>query len=128
LDVVAEPHKAQRLPIWAVLQAGRRRICAGHYDRRRGHWRRQGDYQLTTLEALCNQVEGPVLFCGEIDAEAAGLIHQRLGTDAVVATPAATLRRAAYLAELGWERLSRGDADDVRQLSPIYLQHPQIDG
>jgi len=45
----------------------------------------------------------------------------------IIATPAASLRRAAYLAELGWERLSRGDADDASTLSPIYLQHPQID-
>ncbi len=48
LDVVAQPHMAQPCPIWAILQAGRGRICAGQYVRRKGRWRRQGDNQLTT--------------------------------------------------------------------------------
>lgn len=127
LDVVAHPHMTQRLPIWAVLQAGRGRFCAGHWVRHRGRWRRRGDYQLTTLEKLCDQVDNPTLFCGEIDADHVDQIRERLGLTAIVATPAASLRRAAYLAELGWERLSRGDSDDAATLSPIYLQHPQID-
>ncbi len=126
LDVVAQPHMTQRLPIWAILQAGRGRICAGHYTRRRGRWRRRGDFQLTTVEKLCEQVQHPTLFCGEIDTQDADLIRQRLGPETMIATPAASLRRAAYLAELGWQRLSRGDSDDASTLSPIYLQRPQI--
>jgi tRNA threonylcarbamoyladenosine biosynthesis protein TsaB len=124
LDVVAHPHKSQKLPIWAVLQAGRGRICVGRYVRHRGRWRRQGDYELTTLEKLCEQIETPALLCGEIDARAAGVIRQQLGQVANIAMPAASLRRAAYLAELGWERLNRGDADDTASLSPIYLHNP----
>ncbi|MFN2226046.1 MAG: tRNA (adenosine(37)-N6)-threonylcarbamoyltransferase complex dimerization subunit type 1 TsaB [Anaerolineae bacterium] len=124
LDVVAEPHKEQRLPICALLQAGRRRFCAGHYYRYRGRWRRRGVFQLATLEEICDQLVEPTLFCGEIEAGHAERIRERLGTDAVVAQPAASLRRAGYLAELGWQRLSRGDADDANQLSPIYLRQP----
>jgi tRNA threonylcarbamoyladenosine biosynthesis protein TsaB len=128
LDVVAQPHKAQRLPIWAILQAGRGRICAAYYARTRGRWRRKGGYQLTTLEELCEQVERPTLFCGEIDAQDADLICQRLGASASVATPAASLRRAAHLAELAWSRLSVGDLDDAATLSPIYLHDPRLNG
>lgn len=124
LDVVAEPHKDQRLPICALLQAGRRRFCVGHYIRYRGRWRRRGAYQLTTLDEVCDQMVEPTFFCGEIKAADAEHIRQRLGADAVVATPAASLRRAGYLAELGWQRLARGDADDASQLSPIYLKQP----
>ncbi len=124
LDVVARPHMAQRMPIWAILQAGRGRICAGHYVRRRGRWRRQGSYRLTTLEKLCDEVEETALFCGEIDAHDADRIHQKLGLTVTVASPAASLRRAAYLAELGWERLNRGESDDAATLSPIYLHSP----
>lgn len=121
LDVVARPHMAQRLPIWAILQAGRDRICVGHYVRRRGRWRRKGEFQLTTLEELCDQIGDPALFCGEIDVHHTELIRQKLGLVVTVASPAASLRRAAYLAELGWERLGRGDSDDAATLSPIYL-------
>jgi len=131
LEVTARPHMGQRLPIWAILQAGRGRICAAHYVRQRGNWRRQGSYLLTTVEALGDQVgDAPALFCGEIDAREAGLIRERLGGkvpersgagEAVVVTPAASPRRAAYLAEIGWERLARGDYDNPVTLSPIYL-------
>lgn len=127
LDVVAQPHMVQRLPIWAILQAGRGRICVGQYVRRRGRWRRQGDYQLTTLELLCDQVEGPALLCGEIEARDTDLIHQRLGLVVAIASPASSLRRAAYLAELGWRRLARGNSDDAATLSPIYLHNPGVD-
>jgi tRNA threonylcarbamoyladenosine biosynthesis protein TsaB len=128
LDVVAQPHFAQRLPIWAILQAGRGRICAGYYLRKRGRWRRRGSYQLTTLDELCDQVERTTLFCGEIEAQGAELIRHRLGTAATVATPASSLRRAGYLAELAWGRLSVGDRDDAATLSPIYLHDPRLNG
>lgn len=122
LEVTARPHMAQRLPIWAILQAGRGRICAAHYLRQRGHWRRQGSYLLTTVDALDKQVENKAaLFCGEIDAREAELIRQHMGEEAVVITPAASPRRAAYLAEIAWERLARGDHDDPITISPIYL-------
>mgnify|MGYP001767281604 CR=1 FL=1 len=34
---------------------------------------------------------------------------------------AASPRLAAYLAEIGWEQLARGDHDDPITMSPIYL-------
>jgi tRNA threonylcarbamoyladenosine biosynthesis protein TsaB len=128
LEVVAQPHTLQPLPIWAVLQAGRGRLCAAHYVRRRARWHQQGPYLLTTWEMLCPDMEKPSLLCGEIDARDRDLIRDQLGPDVVIATPAAALRRAGYLAELGWDRLAQGSADDPASLSPIYLQQPQIHG
>lgn len=139
LEVVARPHMQQALPIWAVLQAGRGRVCAGHFVRRRGRWHQRLPYLLTTLDKLCAEIEQPALLCGEIEASDVDLIRDHLGPDVAVATPAAALRRAAYLAELGWERLAVGpwpdalraqgrQVDDVATLSPIYVQQPQIDG
>ncbi len=127
LDVVARPHATQPLPMWAILQAGRGRICTAQYASHKGRWERAGEMVLTTIEELCQEVEGPSLFCGEIDAETTSEIRQHLGLEAIIATPAASLRRAAYLTELGWERLQKGDADDPTTLAPIYLQSPEID-
>ena len=126
LDVVAQAHMTQPLPVWAILQAGRGRICAAQYAHRKGRWRRRGDYLLTTLTELCDLVKDPSFFCGELDVQATDEIRQRLGLEAIIASPAASLRRAAYLAELGWERLARGDTDNASLLSPIYLQNPPI--
>jgi tRNA threonylcarbamoyladenosine biosynthesis protein TsaB len=127
LEIVARPHAYQQLPIWAVCQAGRGRICAAHYVRRRGRWLQQGPYYLTSWEKLCTEVERPALLCGEIGTHDADMIREQLGPDVLIATPAASLRRAAYLAELGWERLSQGESDDPATLAPIYLQQPQLD-
>jgi tRNA threonylcarbamoyladenosine biosynthesis protein TsaB len=128
LDVVAHPHMVRRMPIVAVIEAGRGRICVGHFVRRRGSWRRRGRYRLTTLTALCEEVGGKTLFCGELTAQDATTIRRCLGEEAMVASPASSVRRAAYLAELGWQRLARGDSDELAALSPIYLHNPQIDG
>jgi len=127
LDIVIQPHRTQRLPIWAILQAGRGRICVGYYERSRGKWGRQEPYRLTTVDALCDLVKEPALFCGELSASEVELIRRRLDLIVTIATPAHSLRRAAYLAELAWQRLARGEADDAASLSPIYLHHPQID-
>jgi tRNA threonylcarbamoyladenosine biosynthesis protein TsaB len=127
LDVVARPHMDQRSDIWAILQAGRGRVCVGNYVRYRGRWRRRGEYEITTLDKVCDRVESSALFCGELSEAEVVQIRQRLGEAVAIATPAASLRRASYLAELGWERLARGDSDDPATLSPIYLHHPQID-
>ena len=64
-----------------------------------------------------------LLGAGELGKEVA-IECQRLGLEVIIASPAASVRRAAYLAELGWERLARGDTDNAPLLSPIYLQNP----
>lgn len=127
LDVVARAHRTQELPIVAILQAGRKRICVGQYTKGRRQWHKQGPFRLSTLAELCDEVQEPALFCGELDAQDSDLIRRKLGSTASIASPAGSLRRASYLAESGWERLARGDSDDAATLSPIYLHHPQID-
>ena len=126
LDALVYAQARQRGPVCAVLQAGRGRVSAAFYRRRGGRWQRQGDYRLTTLDELCADIETRTFFCGEIDAQAAELLRERLGAQAVVASPASSLRRAGYLAELGWRRLDRGEMDDPATLAPIYLRHPPI--
>ncbi len=124
LDVLAHPQANRHLPTWAIVQAGRGRICAALYHRKRGRWRRLGNYRLTTIAELCAEIEGQALFCGEIDAEAVALIGESLGERAVIASPASAVRRAGYLAELAWSRLERGETDDPGRLAPIYLHPP----
>jgi len=127
LDALVYAQARARGPVCAVLRAGRGRVSAAFYRRRRGQWQRQGDYRLTTLEELCADIETRTFFCGEIDAQAAALLRERLGDKAAMASPASSLRRAGYLAELGWQRLERGEMDDPATLSPIYLRHPAIE-
>jgi len=122
LDVVAAAQGRDRRALVAVLQAGRGRICAATYRWRQG-WRCKSEPVLTTWAELTASVEQPTLFCGEIDEEGAEAL-ERLQDLATVALPAHCLRRAGFLAELAWERLRRGQADDPATVAPVYLRSP----
>jgi tRNA A37 threonylcarbamoyladenosine modification protein TsaB len=49
---------------------------------------------------------------------------RRSGMGARVATPAAAVRRAAVLAEIGFQRWKSRDVVDAKQLTPLYLREP----
>ncbi len=124
LDALAYSQSHQPLPICALLEAGRGRICAAFYEKVTLH--RLTDYLLTTIEGLCSEIARPTLICGEVDEAGMAILRERLGDRVVIASPAASLRRAGYLAELGWERLQRGEVDDPGTLEPLYLHRPEI--
>jgi tRNA threonylcarbamoyladenosine biosynthesis protein TsaB len=126
LDIVAYVHYGQHLPICAILQAGRGRICAALYHKVENGWERTTDYHLVTVEELSNRAEDRILFCGEIDEPLRRALTAQLRERAVIAPRSSSLRRAAYLAELGWEHLRAKGADDVASLEPLYLHYPRI--
>lgn len=123
LDVVAAAQGRDRRRLGAVLEAGRGRISVGFYRWRFGGWQVEDEPKLTTWSHLAEEIAEPTLFCGEVDKIGAETIS-RLGERAVLLPAAHRLRRAGFLAELGWQRLNRGETDDPAALTPIYLQHP----
>ncbi|MGD2165707.1 MAG: tRNA (adenosine(37)-N6)-threonylcarbamoyltransferase complex dimerization subunit type 1 TsaB [Anaerolineae bacterium] len=123
LDVVASAQGRDRRRLGALLQAGRGRVCIAFYRWQGGRWRVQDGPRLTTWPHLTEEIEEPTLFCGEIDRRGADAIS-RLGDRAVLLPAAWRLRRAGFLAELGWQRLNQGDVDDPSTLTPLYLKHP----
>ncbi len=123
LDILGYAHARQDLRTCALVEAGRGRFCVATY--RRGQaLERLDEYRLLSPADLVASIEGPTLFCGEIDASLRSYLQERLGDLAIIVSPAECLRRAGYLAELGWQRLQRGERDDLATLSPIYLHHP----
>jgi tRNA threonylcarbamoyladenosine biosynthesis protein TsaB len=126
LDVVAYPHRLQPLPVCAVVEAGRGRICWCFYTWREGQWLSASPYRLGEVGALCDEISQPTLIAGELEPAAADILRARLGSLAVVASPVLGLRRPGCLAEIGWERLARGEQDDPVTLSPIYLHEPAV--
>ncbi len=123
LNIVAASIGPEDVPLCAVLQAGRGRICAGRYRWRGGEWRRDGKAVVTTWEKLLADLDDATLFAGEIDATGVKLLRRRR-SKAYLLSPAAGLRRAGFLAELGWERVKRDRMDDPATLAPIYLHTP----
>ena len=121
LDVVAAAQPVRKEPMVAVLQAGRGKLAAMRYRRSRGEWRAQGEVAVTTADRIGDDWDRPALLCGELDAAQRASIAARLGDRVILVDPAHSLRRAGFLAQLGWRRMQSGAIDDLDALKPIYL-------
>jgi len=124
LDIVAQAMRDSRLPVVAVLAAGRGRLCAARYRLGDGGFQQDGPAWLTTAHELGADWDEKTRVCGELSADERRQLQARLGSRIELASSAASLRRAGYLAELGWARLRAGKTDDPATLAPIYLQTP----
>lgn len=113
-------------PIRALLDAGRGQICTAVYQPVSDAVHEVEAPRIADLSELVRGVDRPTVFCGEIRPEWRVAIENVLGSDAIFPTPGGRLRRAAYLAELGWRALLAGHADDPVTLQPLYLRRPTV--
>lgn len=120
LDVIAaaQPHQADRL--YAVAQAGRGRINVALYHWDGTRWQGNETPFITTWEGLAGRLTEPAQIAGEMTARGREVLSALDGL-AIVAGAAQGLRRAGFLAELAWDRLRAGTADDPARLAPLYL-------
>lgn len=123
LDATAYAHSRETLPVCAVLQAGRQRLCVGFYRAVAGTWKRQSGYTLMSPHDLAVSLTEPTLLCGEIDGHLVKALRMSGPNQVIVADPAFSMRRAGYLAELAWKRFTSDECDDPISLTPIYMQH-----
>jgi len=126
LEVEAFPYAFTALPICPIQNAGRGEIATALFQTKRGKWRRLVEEHITTVEALLPELKRRTIFCGRIPPEIALQLRERLKRKALLVESAAGLRRAGYLAELGWRRLKVGDFDHSPTLEPLYLRRPAI--
>lgn len=123
LEALAYQHARIGLPIYPLIRLGRERFATAAFVLENELERREPDRNVTLAE-LCAAVQGPALFCGDLDEAAMSQIRRALGSQALFPSPAANLRRPAFLAELAWQRLLAGQRDDLASLEPIYLGEP----
>jgi len=126
LDVLAYPHAPSKQRTCALLPAGRTDWYAAFYQERNRKWQRRSPYIAATLPDLCRQIGTHTLFVGEIDDEAEQLLRDLLGPKALFAPPASRMRRAGYLAELGWKALESEPQAKLGEIEPIYVKQPSI--
>ncbi|MEJ7839123.1 MAG: tRNA (adenosine(37)-N6)-threonylcarbamoyltransferase complex dimerization subunit type 1 TsaB [Thermomicrobiales bacterium] len=120
LDVVARPYRSTRQAVVATLPAGRSRIV----------WCRVSDAGVLGPAVNCGLDEfldeigclPDQLIVGELSAAAEALLLER---GVRVETRLLGGRRAAALAELGFERWQLGQISDAESLEPIYLHGKQ---
>ncbi|MEW5871985.1 MAG: tRNA (adenosine(37)-N6)-threonylcarbamoyltransferase complex dimerization subunit type 1 TsaB [Chloroflexota bacterium] len=133
LDALALAQPILNVPMAAVLRAGRGRLAVSWYRAREGEWKPAADnarsnIEVLTPEELAGRLQEPTLLCGELDEEDRSILTQthHAGVEPskiILATPAHSLRRPAFLAELAWQRWKAGQADNPASLAPIYLHY-----
>lgn len=123
LEVEAVPYAATGRPICPVQNAGRGEVTTALYQMTAGHWQRLVPEEITTVQDLCTRTPDGTIFCGRFSPSIAQQVGDMLGEKAVISPG---LRRAGYLAELGWRRLKEGDTDDPATLQPTYLRPPSV--
>lgn len=124
LELDACPHAAFPGPIVAIHKAGRGDLAWASY--RGAPWRELSPPRLSKPDELARRVRTRTLFAGEIDDALAAVLRETARGRAVIVSPAASVRHAAALAELGFERLSQGQGGDPALLRPVYLRPPAI--
>lgn len=124
LEVIAFQHAPIGLPICPLQDAARSELATALYQLQEGEWRQLTAEHITTVDELWPKIADRTLFCGRIPLHVAQELHERLGERALIL--ASTLRRAGYLAELGWRRLDKGEIDHPTTLQPLYLRRPAV--
>jgi len=120
LDVVAAAQPLRRLPLAAVLQAGRGRLAVGRYRVSKKRWQAEGSLQVMDIDKLARIIQSPTIVCGELTLEE----RQRLARkhrNIILPSPVESLRRPSVLAGLAWERWQSNRVDSLASLGPIYL-------
>jgi tRNA threonylcarbamoyladenosine biosynthesis protein TsaB len=123
LEIDAYPHLSFPGPVCAVHQAGRGDVAWAVYERQ-DTWQEIHAPRLTGVDEMLDGVPAGVLFCGELTG-LAERVHARR-PEARIASEAASIRRAAALAELGWQRYSEGVRDNPVAVEALYLREPSI--
>jgi tRNA threonylcarbamoyladenosine biosynthesis protein TsaB len=122
LDIVAASLGELPGQLVVVAEAGRTRVCAAPYQWRGNKgWQAKAIPTITSWPDLLQDIAEPATFAGEITPEAAKLIRDK---KLRLVSPADSVRRAGYLAEIGWKRLRKGQVDDPAALVPLYLREP----
>lgn len=119
LDATAYPFLMGTSPVCALLQMGRGRVAFSLYppDTRESHGVRTG----ALADAMAG-VQVPTLFAGELLPDQRAALQAELGSLGLLPPPALALRRPGYVAELAWQRLARGESDDLHTLGPLYAE------
>ncbi len=120
LDILVAAQPVRDLQLAALLQAGRGRLALVWYEARDGKWQSRSEPQIITAEELVLQLNKPTLVVGELNAAERQVLARRR-KNAIMVSPAQSLRRPSFLAEIAWERWRAGSVDEVVTLAPIYL-------
>ncbi|GIV80937.1 MAG: hypothetical protein KatS3mg051_0291 [Anaerolineae bacterium] len=100
-------------------------MCAQIFRHQDSGWTPQSPAQITDWQSLFATISENALVAGEVDEQ--GYVALAASHAPAQVLPAAvSLRRAGYLAQIAWARLTAGQADDPHTVVPIYLHQPGV--
>jgi tRNA threonylcarbamoyladenosine biosynthesis protein TsaB len=120
LDCLAYAQPVSALPLICGLHAGRGKLAIAQYKNIDNQWVNKDACQVMTAKELVGQITSPTLVCGEFNDEERRTITRKWKS-VILSSPANSIRRPAYLAELAASRLKAGKIDDPVTMLPIYL-------
>ena len=122
LDALVSAQPVNKSHMAAVLEAGRNRLAIGWYIAEGNQWKPTGKLENITIDEFIDNIQSPVNICGELGSYLREKLAEK-GESTVIASPAISFRRPAFVAELAWQRWKKGDIDDPTKLKPMYLHH-----
>lgn len=122
LDALAANCWGATTLICPLLDARKREVYAALYRNRDGRIERVSDYVVTAPDAMFHEVHEPVLLLGEGAAAYRSQLEAALGDRACFADAVHNTLRGSLIAQLGRQRLLRGDYDDAFTLAPLYVR------
>jgi tRNA threonylcarbamoyladenosine biosynthesis protein TsaB len=118
LDILAAGHPLAERQLIAIIQAGRGRLNAAHYEAKKDNWQLTKSPYITTLDDLYSSINTPAILCGELSvAERKRL--RRKHKMVQISAPALGVRRPAILGQLA---LNSASESSSRGLTPEYLK------
>jgi tRNA threonylcarbamoyladenosine biosynthesis protein TsaB len=127
LEAVAYQHRDAAARLCAVVDAGRGQLYVARFERGQMLPRQRGQVAVLTPDELASRLAAerrPLLVCGELYPRLIDSLRAGAAPGVRFVSPAAALRRPAFLAELALLRLAAGAVGDPAPLQPLYLRRP----
>jgi tRNA threonylcarbamoyladenosine biosynthesis protein TsaB len=115
-EVIATAQPKSQMPVFALVEAGRGRSAVCRYEWHGDTLHAIPPWTIQRWQEFANSVTGPAWVCGDLSSALATLLQAR----ATLAPAPYNLRRAGFLAELGYARWQNAETDNPLSLMPIY--------
>ena len=119
LDWVAASQPPTRLPLAAIVPAGRTRLAVGWYHATENGRQAAGSPAAMTAEDLSASIVESTLVCGEMSPDERQTLEKN--SFVTLPSPAQSVRRPGLLAEMAYTRWQATAGDDLAALAPVYL-------
>ena len=126
------PALARNLPFCAyaicpMIIARKKEVYWALYRFKGGHLMEMEEETVSPPEVVAKRIGEPTVFLGDGATEHSGQIREILGEKAIFAPLAVGSVRASQVAEMGRERLIRGERDDLATLVPRYIRRSEAE-